>query len=266
MLRCLLLLLAGCSAAAPPQDADAPMLPDLGEADEPLSDSERGAGPDAARLARALLSSTDLLDHHVISILRHHWPLTPGSFELNVLLAEAHARHVDALDLKKSGALHASHRAAGRFHAGEALRLHPDSGPAQYWRGVLLLHCADGEQSLGRLKEARAALETAEAAAPHVDDGGPARMRGRIYQESPFLVGGSTPRALECYRRSLATAPDRLKTRLWLAETLIAASQPDPARAELEAILKAPPQVRRPNEDTDVRRQAKALLDKLASK
>jgi tetratricopeptide (TPR) repeat protein len=262
-----LLLLAGCASTPAPQ-LDGALLPDLGEPDEPLSDSEKGAGPDASKLARALLSSTDLLDHHVISILRHHWPLTPKSIELNLLLAEAHARFVDSLDVKKKEDRlpHERHRTAGRFHAAEALQVNPESGPARYWQGVLLLYCADGEQSYGRLKEAQADFEKAEPLAGKVDDGGPARMRGRIYQETPGLLGGSNSKAIECYRRSLGIAPGRLKTRLWLAETLLADKQAEPARAELETILKAPEQVRKPTEDADVRRRAKALLEKISSK
>jgi tetratricopeptide (TPR) repeat protein len=258
-----ILLLAACSGPSP-EEAPGPGLPDLGEPDEALSDSETKAGSAALGLAEGLLAATDLRDHHVLSILRFHWPALRESARANLLLAEAHARYVDSLDLRKEPHLHERHRNAGRFHAAQALRLDPDSGAARYWLGVLLLFVADGEQSYARLKEALRSLDEGERSAPGVDDGGPARMKGRIYQETPgFPFLGSRDKAIECYTRSLEISPGRPRTRLWLAETYAANRQAAAARSELRSILDVPGGDRRPREDGEVRLKAKALLLKL---
>jgi tetratricopeptide (TPR) repeat protein len=258
-----ILALAACTTPSP-GEGPGPGLPDLGEPDEPLVDSEKGAGSAALGLAEERLAGSDQGDHHVIAILRFHWPAMRDSARANLLLAEAHARYVDTLDLKKDALHHERHRNAGRFHAERALRLDPESGAARYWLGVLLLFAADGEQSYARLKEALKALDAAERSVPGVDDGGPARMKGRIYQETPgFPFLGSKDKAIECFKRSLEIAPGRLRTRLWIAEAYVGEHKAAAARAELGSILAAPRNERRPREDGEVRLEAKALLLKL---
>jgi len=259
-----LLALAACTGTPPPEDPRAQGLPGLDEPSERLRESDQAPGVDPVRLARTHLSQTDQEDHYVITLLREHWSALRDSAEGNLLLAQAHARVVDTLDAVKDRKLHEQQRNAGLIHARRALALDPESGPARYWMGLLLLFVADAEQSYGRLKEALQVLDEAERRAPGVDEGGPARMKGRIYEETPgFPFLGSKEKAIECFKRSLAVAPGRLRTRLWLAETYARNRQPELARAELERILGTPVQGNHPREDEDVRRQAQALREKL---
>ncbi len=251
-------LLLAASCATPPETGG---LPDLGEPDEALTETEKLLSPKMAGVR------TEGAARRALSRLRHHWTAARESAELDLLLAEAHARFVDGLDLKREEdrPRHQRHRNAGLFHAREALRLDPDVSPGHYWLGVLLLHAADGEQSYGRLKEALFELNAAEALAPGIDDGGPSRMKGRIYQETPgFPFLGSQAKAIECYRKSLEIAPGCLRTRLWLAETYVADKQPEKGRPLLQEILDAAGPVDRPVENADLKRQAQDLLQKIA--
>ncbi|MBI3856695.1 MAG: hypothetical protein HY293_13490, partial [Planctomycetes bacterium] len=175
--------------------------------------------PDAVRLID-LRETPGNLDH-AIALLRWHAERKPGSVELQRLLAEAHSRSAEALDLQKEEdrAPHLYHRTQGREHAEAALKLAPEDGVARYWLAANLLHAADGERSLGRAKAALAELDRADKLAPEVDAGGPARLRGKVLHEMPGLFGGSNARAIASFRRALDLAPDCSTTHLWLAET-----------------------------------------------
>jgi tetratricopeptide (TPR) repeat protein len=206
---------------------------------------------------------------HAIALLEGRLAAKPASVELLALLAEAHSRCLEVLDVKKPADLapHEQHRTRGRFQAQEALRLAPDNGIAQYWLGCLLLHAAEAERSYGRLKEALPHLELAQKQAPATDDGGPARMLGRVYEETPGgLLLGSKPEAIKWYKKSLEVAPNAISTHLWLGETYVAASQPALARPELERAVAIKPRGGHENEEGEYRKQAGELIKKLAAK
>jgi tetratricopeptide (TPR) repeat protein len=232
-------------------------LPPLGQQDKSVAD------------AIQLLDRSDQDDLEAITILRHHWEKSPKSVEINTALARAHARVVDTLDLKnpQDREPHASHRNAGLFHAREALKTDPNCGPAHYWLGVLLLFVADADQSYGRLKEALKELDTAERLDPKVDFGGPARMKGRIYQETPgFPFLGSLSKANDSFRASLEIAPESLLSRLWLAETLSAQKKPDEARAEAERVTAATARPGFERTDQAIQKKGRDLLRSLDAK
>jgi tetratricopeptide (TPR) repeat protein len=254
---------AGCSSAAVPAPP-AGTLPDLGEREDPLSEKEKSLNAAGAIQAAAqALRDREDSPSHAISLLRHHWPAARDSAELNTLLAEAHARLIDSLDLTKDGSRHEHHRNAGSFHAREAIRLKPDAGDARYWLGALLLYRADAERSYGLLKDALKEMIEAERLAPKVDSGGPDRMIGRIYQETPgFPFLGSKSKAIDYYRKSLAIAPDLPLTHLWLAETYLADKQPDPAREEARRVLGGKPRPGYEKGDEQLRQAAQELLKK----
>ena len=218
--------------------------------------------------ARALIDQRETpgaLDH-AMALLEGYFPAHPKSVALLVMLAEGHSRCLWVLDVKKQGdrAPHEQHRTRGRFYAQEALRLAPGDGVAQYWLGCLLLHAAEGERSYGRLKEALPHLELAWKQAPATDEGGPARMLGRAYQETPGgLLLGSKPEAIKWYKKSLEAAPTCMASRLWLGETYVAARQPALARPELERVLAMKPVAGHAIEEADYRRKAEDLIKKL---
>jgi tetratricopeptide (TPR) repeat protein len=206
---------------------------------------------------------------HAITLLESRLPAGGKSVELLVLLAEAHSRCLETLDVKKQADLgpHDQHRTRGRFYAQEALRLAPGNGVVHYWLGCLLLHAAEAERSYGRLKEALPHLEAAQQQAPVTDAGGPARMLGRVYQETPGgLLLGSKSEAVKWYRKSLEVAPDSISTHLWLGETYLAAGQPALARSELERALALRPRIGHEKEERDYGQKAGVLIGKLPAK
>src|SRR6185436_8803831 len=87
--------------------------------------------------ARAMIDQHETagsLDH-AIALLSWHVERRRESADLHLLLAEAHSRAAEALDLQKKEdqGPHLHHRTEGLKHAQEALRLSPQSGPAHYW-------------------------------------------------------------------------------------------------------------------------------------
>jgi tetratricopeptide (TPR) repeat protein len=260
-----LFLLLGACAAGPDPVVPPGALPSMAQGGPgelpPLGPQEKSVAD-----ALDLLDRSDRDDLEAITILRHHWEKSPHSVEINTALAKAHARVVDTLDLKNPSDRepHASHRNAGVFHAREALKADPNHGAAHYWLGALLLFVADAEQSYGRLKEALKELDTAERLDPKVDLGGPARMKGRIYQETPgFPFLGSLSKANECFRASLKIAPEALLTRLWLAETLSSQKKPDEAKTEAERVTQADARPGFERTDHAIQKRAEDLLHRL---
>jgi tetratricopeptide (TPR) repeat protein len=261
-----LISLGACSPASGENDL---AVSDPMPATVTLSNAENQVDP--LRSARVLIDQRETpgaLDH-AIALLDGYLPQKPHSVEHLVILAEAHSRCLEVLDVKKPAdrAPHELHRTRGRSHAREALGLAPNNGVVQYWLGCLLLHAADAERSYGRLKEALPHLELAQKGAPGTDEGGPARMLGRVYQETPggFLLG-SKPEAIKWYKKSLEVAPDSMSTRLWLGETYVAAGLPALARPELERVIATKPRAGHQKEEAEYRHKAEALIQKLPAK
>lgn len=261
-----LLLLGACATTSSEGDA-APAGPM--SASVTLTDAEVRGNPIPA--ARKLIDQPEAPGTlvHAIALLEHHLSKSPRSVEFLLLLAEAHSRALEPLDVKKPGDLgaHEQHRTRGRFRAQEALRLAPGNGAAQYWLGCLLLYAADAERSYGRLKEALIHLELAQKQAPATDGGGPARMLGRVYQETPGgMLLGSKPEAIKWYRKSLEVGPDSITSHLWLGETYVASGQPALARPELERALSIKPRKGHEKEEGGYRQRAEELIKKLPAR
>lgn len=230
-----------------------------------LAAGEQSHGASAA--ARRLIDRPDdpgNLDR-AIALLEGHLERGPRSAERLILLAEAHSRKAERLDLGKADdrPRHQKQRTEGRRLAEEALQASPNDGIVHYWLAALLLHAADAERSLGRAKEALRHLDRAEELAPAVDQGGPSRLRGKVLQDLPGLFGGSTSRAIASYRRSLAIAPDCITTHLWLGEAYAAQRNVDAARKEFEWVSAAALRPGHEKEDDDDRRRARESLRKL---
>ena len=256
-----LLFAVGC-ASTPPQSGE--------QAWEGvrLSADEQQVDPlPSARSMIDLRETPGSLDH-AIALLKWHVEKHPESAELHQLLAEAHSRSCEALDLQKreDQGPHQAHRTDGLKHAQEAQKLAPDSGPAHYWHATNLLHAADAERSLGRAKEALAELDRADKLSPDVDEGGPSRMRGKVLADMPGLFGGSTSKAIASYKRSVEIAPGNPTTHLWLAQAYVDAKEPDLARKELEKVVNSKPRPHREKTDGEDKQKAQELLKKLGAK
>lgn len=186
-----------------------------------------------------------------------------------ITLAKARALLVDTLDLNKPGeaAPHKKHREAGKAAALQALSMNPQSGPAHYWLGLLLLFCSDGEQSYGLLHRALKELEAADRLSPDVDEAGPARMLGRIYQQTPgwpFL--GSTSKSIEYLERAHTAAPDNLKNQLWLGLSYEMAGRTRRAKEQFLSVQDAKGHPDRALEEAALKREAATHLKSLGSK
>ncbi|MBV8879795.1 MAG: tetratricopeptide repeat protein [Planctomycetaceae bacterium] len=193
----------------------------------------------------------------------------PESVDVHLLLAEAYYRTVDSLDSSKAEDRRrmTPAREHGLQEARDALRLAPDRADGHYWLGCLLLQTADAEQSYSRLKEAIPELRRAQRLDPRVDEGGPARMLGRIYQETPgWPLLGSTTEAIRWYGRSLEAAPDNLQTHLWLGQTYAADRRVASARQELEKVVSAQAKPGHEKETQGLRREAETLLKTLPAR
>jgi tetratricopeptide (TPR) repeat protein len=252
----LLLALTACATEAPPGPEPVPVIaPELQALSAPEVRKTAAGWIERREEAGALERAVDLLAWHA-----HARP----SAELSLLLAEAHARALDRLDLKREEdrPLHARHRAAGLRHSEAALRERPEDPAAQYWRACVVLHAAEAESSYARLNDAVKLLEAAEAEAPDLDHGGPARMLGRIYQETPgWPMLGSKAKAAFYYKRSIERAPDFAQTHLWLGETYVSAKRQDLARPFLEKAATLPLRPGHEEEDGRHRAAARRLLE-----
>lgn len=266
-----LMLTACCGSPEPPPPttplAELPPIPEklpevaLEEAKLPLD----AVAQRAAELIEKREAEGNL--ERAAALLRYHWQRRSDSLALNTLLAEVHVHFIDRYDLKKADDKEplAQHREAGRIHAREALRIDPEHGPAHYWYGHLLLHTADAERSYGKLKEALAQMEQAEKTAAGVDHHGPLRMQGRIYQETPggpFFLGDKR-KAQKYYERAIEGSPNFPLARLWLAEVLVDAKKFEPARQQIDRVLKAEPRKNHEAEDRKIQDSARKLLEKI---
>jgi tetratricopeptide (TPR) repeat protein len=250
------LLLAVCGCAAEPE------IPD--SATEPTATEQK---LDPLKTGRELLDQREKDDNldRAVRILEWHAGQKPKDEKVQLLAAEAYSRSLEVLgDRKKTDKTRARRLLTqGKLRGQAALDLAPADGVALYWRACLLLHEADIDASLGKAKEAIAMLEKAEAADPKTDDGGPARMKGRVYAEMPLLVGGSLSKAVANYKKSLAVAPDFITTRLWLGEAYADGKRPDLARKELEWVVAAKPRAGHEKEDGEDIQKAAERLKKL---
>jgi tetratricopeptide (TPR) repeat protein len=203
-----------------------------------------------------------------IALLNWHVERRPDSAELHELLAQAHSRAAEMLDIAKpeNRAGHQHHRTEGMKHAEQALKLSPDSGPAHYWLATNQLHAADAERSLGRAKDALKQLDLADNLSPKIDDGGPSRMRAKVLADMPGLFGGSLSKAIASFRRSLELAPDCITTHLWLGQAYLEAKKPDLARKEFEWVAAAKARPGHEKEDGEDKQKAQEALKKLETK
>lgn len=254
-LTLLFLAVAGCSSAAP-------KTPDsVTEA----SVEEQKLDPHKA--GRQLIDTRETEGHldRAVRVLEYHATQKPQDAKLQVLAAEAYSRSLEDMgDRKKTDTARAKRLLTqGSAHAKAAVDLEPADATALYWQACLMLHQADVDKSLGTANKALALLEKADAADPKIDDGGPSRMKGRVYYEMPPLVGGSVSKAIANYKRSISFAPTMTTTHLWLGEAYEYAKHPDLARKEWETVVATKPRPGREKEDGADIKAAQEKLQKL---
>ena len=219
----------------------------------------------AARQRIEQRETSGSLDRAVVLL---HWRKEhgPESAEVQVLLAEAHYRIGELPSAGKAEDQRRQRlaRESGMKEAREAIRLEPGRADAHHWLGCLLLQTADAEQSYSRLKEALPEFREAQRLDPKVDEGGPARMLGRIYQETPgWPLLGSRSEAIRWFTKSLEAAPEAFQTHLWLGQTCAKDGQLQRARSELEKVTAARPRPGHEKALAESKQEAEALLKTL---
>ncbi|HLY75190.1 MAG TPA: hypothetical protein VKU80_13805 [Planctomycetota bacterium] len=257
-------LLGPWAALQAPQEAPPPSPPRPSE-----WTAEEKADPVAAARHQIEQRETPGNLARAIALLQWRKERGPEAAEVEALLAEAHYRTLDGLNpTKKEDQIRRKLECeTGLKEAREAVRLAPAQPEGHYWLGCLLLESADIEQSYSRLKQAIPELREGQRLGPKFDEGGPARMLGRVYQETPgwpFL--GSRSEAIRWYAKSLEAAPEALRTHLWLGQTYAADHQTDRARQELEKVISAKARPGREVETREVREEAETLLKSLPPK
>jgi tetratricopeptide (TPR) repeat protein len=247
-----------------PQDAQKPSEPGGAE----LTSQEKS---DPITTARQLIEHRENPGRLARAVMLLEWRKDhgPETAEVHALLAESHSRMVETLNPEKAEDRRRmrQERESGLREARDAIRLAPNQAEGHYWLGWLLLQTADAEQSYGRLKDAISELLQAQQSDPKVDEGGPARMLGRIYQETPgwpFL--GSRTKAIRWYTKSLEAAPETLRTHLWLGQTYAQDGQKELARLELEKVSGAKPRAGHEKETLESQQEADSLLKTLPQK
>jgi tetratricopeptide (TPR) repeat protein len=245
---------------------DAPKTPESAAVE--LTSQEKA---DPITAARQLIDQRENPGRLTRAALLLEWRKDHGSeaAEVHALLGEAHSRMVEMLNPEKAVDRRRMRveRESGLRDARDAVRLAPNQAEGHYWLGWLLLQTADAEQSYSRLKEAVSELLQAQQLDPKVDEGGPARMLGRIYQETPgWPLLGSRTKAIRWYTKSLEAAPEALRTHLWLGQTYAQDGQSERARLELEKVSAAKPRTGHEKETMESRQEAETLLKTLLQK
>jgi hypothetical protein len=109
----------------------------------------------------------------------------------------------------------------------------------------------------GAIKEA---LETVLRLDPAFQQGSADRGLGRWYYKVPGLFGGSKSQSEAHLRKSLTYGANSTASHFFLAETLFALDRDAEARAELETVLRLPPDPDWMPEDREFQQQARERL------
>jgi len=255
---CFLALLAVPGCFEPPEPSEPPPQ-------QVAQAEDRSADP--IKTGRQLIEQREKDDNldRAIRMLEWHSSQEPQSTMLHLLAAEAYSRSLEALGDHKSEQKPRVRQTLTKAkpHADEAIKLDPKNGAAYYWKACLLLHEADVERSLGLANQALKLLDQAESLQPGIDQGGPSRMKGRVYQDMPGIFGGSTSKAIALYRKSLESDPDCITTHLWLGEAYADAKKYDLARKELEWVVAAKLRPGHEKEDGDDQKEGVEKLKAL---
>ena len=100
-----------------------------------------------------------------------------------------------------------------------------------------------------------------------IDDAGPARMLGRIYQQTPgWPLLGSSSKSIEYLERARKMAPDNLRNSLWLGLSYESAGKVKRAKELLAFVIASKNHSGRELEEEALKREAAEHLKGLGSK
>ncbi|HEX6733734.1 MAG TPA: hypothetical protein VF096_02880 [Azonexus sp.] len=146
---------------------------------------------------------------------------------------------------------------------------HPYSAEILIWEGIVVSSEAGARGGLGALslaKEARRLLEESLKLNEGALSGSAYTSLATLYAKVPGwpIAFGDDKRAEELFRKSLAINPGGIDPNFFYGEYLVDDGRVAEGRRYLETALKAPPRPGRELADQGRRREAQALLDKLA--
>ena len=152
--------------------------------------------------------------------------------------------------------------AAGR----QAIALQPNRPEGHFWVAANMGAMAESfglRQGIKYRKPIKEELETVLRLDPGFADGSADRALGRWYFKVPRLFGGSYKLAEEHLRSSLKYEPTNTVSHFFLAELFLDGHRTADARAELQAVIDAPPHPDWVAEDQEYKAKARALLARI---
>jgi tetratricopeptide (TPR) repeat protein len=145
----------------------------------------------------------------------------------------------------------------------QAAAVEPNRPEGHFWMAANMGALAESygvRQGVKYRKPIRASLETVLRLAPAFQEGSADRALGRWYYEVPRLFGGNKKLAEEHLRKSLTYNPNSTASHFFLAELLLDDDRKQEARAELEAVINAPPNADWAPEDAEFKERARKAL------
>jgi tetratricopeptide (TPR) repeat protein len=145
----------------------------------------------------------------------------------------------------------------------KAAALQPNRPEGHFWMAANMGALAESfgvRQGIKYRTPIRTALETVLRIDPAFQDGSADRALGRWYSKVPRLFGGNKKLAESHLRKSLAYNPNSTASHFFLAELLLDDGRRQEGRAELEAVIAAPPNPDWIPEDNDFKDKARRAL------
>jgi hypothetical protein len=145
----------------------------------------------------------------------------------------------------------------------KAVAMQPNRPEGHFWMAANMGALAESfgvRQGIKYRTPIRNALETVLRIDPSFQDGSADRALGRWYSRVPRLFGGNKKLAETHLRKSLTYNPNSTASHFFLAELLLDDGRTQEGRAELEAVLTAPPNPNWIPEDNDFKDKARRAL------
>lgn len=148
---------------------------------------------------------------------------------------------------------------------------YPTAAGPKIWQAIILSTDAGisgGMSALGKVKDAKALLEAAEAIEPTALSGSVYTSLGSLYYQVPgWPVGfGDDKKAVEYLRKALSVNPDGIDPNYFYGDYLVQKGKYKEAIPVLEKALGAPARPNREVADTGRREEIQADLDKARKK
>jgi tetratricopeptide (TPR) repeat protein len=146
----------------------------------------------------------------------------------------------------------------------KAAAMKPDRPEGHFWIAANMGALAESygvRQGIKYRNPIKASLETVLRIDPSFQEGSADRALGRWYYKVPRLFGGNKKLAEAHLRKSLTYNPNSTASHFFLAELLLDDDQKPEGRAELEAVIAAPPNPDWLPEDREFKEKARRALE-----